>query len=285
MLERDGYPAGVPCWIDSGRVKAQPALDFYGGLLGWEFENRAPEGADPYYVATLGGRDVAAIGQQPWQEHRPVWNTYVWVEDADAAAAKAVKAGGEVQMAPFDVGAAGRMAVIADPTGASFCVWQPNEHRGAQAVNEPGSWNFSDLHTRDPERAMRFYGAMFDWRAGELAEEGYAMIYRPGYGEHLAERDPDLYSRLDGFGTDRSFADVVASLAVMSDEQFPPEAPSHWGITLAVADADATAARAKELGGTVTVEPFDTEWTRTAIIADPEGCVFTASQFTPPTPD
>ena len=282
MLKRDGYPTGVPCWIDSGRRDAQPALDFYGGLFGWKFENRAPEGADPYYVAQLGGGDVAAIGQQPWQEHDPVWNTYVWVEDADAAAARAVAAGGKVEMPPFDVGEAGRMAVVADPTGASFCLWQASEHRGSQKVNEPGTWNFSDLYTRDPEAAMRFYGSLFGWTLGELQDEGYAMIYRPGYGEHLAERDPEIYDRLDGFGTDRSFADVVASLTVMSDEQYPPEAPAHWGITFAVEDADAIAARAKELGGTVNVEPFDTEWTRTTVIADPEGCAFTASQLTPP---
>ena len=246
---RDGYPAGVPCWIDSGRVDSTAARDFYGGLFGWEFENMSPAGQPAYYVGRIGGRDVGAIGEQEQQLDPPVWNTYVWVEDADEAAALAVKAGGSVQLPPMDAGPAGRFAGLADAEGASFCVWQANEHRGAQAVNEPGTWNFSDLYTRDPGKAMRFYGRMFGWTAGEAEAEGYSMIYRPGYGEHLAERDPELYERLDGFGAERSFADVVASMVHMSNGQFPPGTPAHWGITFAVEDADATAARATSSAG------------------------------------
>ena len=97
--------------------------------------------------------------------------------------------------------------------------------------------------------------------------------------------EPDVgavYERLDGFGADRSFADVVAYLVPMTNGQFPPDAPSHWGITFSVEDADAAAERATELGGKVVVAPFDSDWTRTTILADPDGCVFTASKFTPP---
>ena len=282
VIERDGYPEGVPCWVDSGRVSATAAKNFYGGLFGWEFENRSPEGFPPYFVAQIEGRDVAALGEQEQKLDPPVWNTYVWVEDADATAAKAVAAGGEVQMSPMDAGTAGRFAALADPTGASFCVWQANEHRGAQVVNEPNSWVSSELNTRDPKAAMKFYGKLFGWTTGAGEEEGYAMIYRPGYGDHLAERDPGVYERLDGFGADRSFADVVAYLVPITNGQFPPDTPSHWGITFSVEDADAAAERATELGGKVVVPPFDTDWTRTTILADPDGCVFTASKFTPP---
>jgi len=282
MPERDRYPAGVPCWVDSGRADAKPALDFYAGLFGWEFENRAPEGVSPYHVARLDGRDVAGIGEQEQQLDPPVWNTYVLVEDADATAAKAVRAGGKVELPPIDAGAAGRFAGLADPTGASFCIWQANELRGAQAVNEPNSWNFSDLNTRDTGRAMAFYGQLFGWKAGEIEDEGYAMIYLPGYGDHLAESDPEIYERLEGLGAERSFADVVASLSAMTDDRFPPGTPSHWGITFAVADADASVAKVEELGGRVLVPVFDTEWTRTAVVADPDGAVLTLGQFTPP---
>ena len=282
VILRESYPEGVPCWVDSGRVDSTAARDFYGGLFGWEFENISPPDAAAYFVGRIDGKDVGAIGEQEQQLDPPVWNTYVWVEDADEAAAKAVKAGGSVQLAPMDAGPAGRFAGLADAEGASFCVWQANQHRGSQLVNVPGTWNFSDLYTRDREKAMEFYGRMFGWTADEVGDEGYAMIYRPGYGDHLAKSDPGLYERLEGFGAERSFADVVASLNRMADGQFPPETPAHWGITFAVADADASAERAKELGGKVVVEPFDTEWTRTAVLADPDGCVFTASQFTPP---
>ena len=183
----------------------------------------------------------------------------------------------------MDAGPAERFAGLADPTGASFCVWQANEHRGAQIVNEPNSWVSSELNTRDPKAAMEFYGKLLGWTTGAAEEEGYAMIYRPGYGELLAERDPEIWERLDGIGADRSFADVVAYLVPMSEDgQFPPDAPVHWGITFSVADADAAVARAAELGGNVIVPAFDTDWTRTAVLADPDGAVFTIGQFTPP---
>ena len=97
-----------------------------------------------------------------------MWTTYVWVDDADAAAARVSEAGGAVQAGPFDVFDAGRMAAVADPAGAPFCLWQPGRHRGAQIVNEPGSWSWSDLSSTDPDAAEAFYGAVFGWRADSV---------------------------------------------------------------------------------------------------------------------
>ena len=151
VILRESYPEGVPCWVDSGRVDSTAARDFYGGLFGWEFENISPPGAAAYFVGRIDGKDVAAIGEQEQQLDLPVWNTYVLVEDADEAAANAVKAGGSVQLPPMDAGPAGRFAGLADPEGASFCVWRMNEFRGGQLVNVPGAWNFSDLHPRSEE--------------------------------------------------------------------------------------------------------------------------------------
>ena len=91
------------------------------------------------------------------------WNTYIAVESADDAAAKAFAAGGKVVMGPFDVGDAGRMAVLADREGAVFCVWEAGATAGAQLVNEPNSWSFNDLASRDPESAIGFYGELFGW--------------------------------------------------------------------------------------------------------------------------
>src|SRR5688500_6321838 len=158
MLERDGYPAGVPCWIDTAQPDVDAAVDFYRGLFGWDFEDRMPADAPGhYFVAKLRGRDVAAVGSQPeGAPPDPVWNTYVWVDDADATAAKGCDAGGAVLTELFDVLDAGRMAVCADPVGAVFCLWQAGTHRGAQIVNEPNSWNWSDLNTRDVAGAKAF---------------------------------------------------------------------------------------------------------------------------------
>src|SRR6478736_4590891 len=171
MPERDGYIPGVPCWVDTSQPDAEAALDFYSGLFGWEFENVMPEGSEgKYFIGRIRGGDVAAIGGAP--EGAPpmaVWNTYIWVDSADGAAMKAREAGGGVAVEPFDVMDAGRMAVLTDPEGAAFCVWQAKEHKGAQVVNEHGSLNFNGLATRDPEGAGVFYGALFGWKKLALA--------------------------------------------------------------------------------------------------------------------
>jgi hypothetical protein len=88
------------------------------------------------------------------------------------------------------------MAVLADREGAAFCVWEAKEHRGAQIVNEPGSWNWSDLTTRDHEAARAFYGAVFGWETDAFDPEGGATVRLPGYGDFLERRDPGLRDRL-----------------------------------------------------------------------------------------
>src|SRR6516225_1345793 len=156
MPERDGYIAGVPSWVDTSQPDPDAAAEFYGGLFGWEFEDAMPTGSEgKYLVARLRGGDVAAVSSQP--EGAPpqaVWNTYIWVEDADEAAAKARQAGGSVLSEPVEVMDAGRMAVLSDPEGAVFSVWQAREHKGARIVNEPGALNFNGLTTRDVGRAQ-----------------------------------------------------------------------------------------------------------------------------------
>src|SRR4051812_42543247 len=124
MLERDGYPPGVPCWVDTSQPDPKAAVAFYSGLFGWDFDDVMPAGSPgQYLIARLRGGDVAAVGSVP--EGAPpmaVWNTYVWVESADETSSKVIDAGGRVLTEPFDVMDAGRMAVFADPEGAVFCV-------------------------------------------------------------------------------------------------------------------------------------------------------------------
>jgi predicted enzyme related to lactoylglutathione lyase len=284
MLERDGYPPGVPCWIDTSQPDPEAAAAFYSGLFGWDFEDAMPPGsAGTYLIGRLRGGDVAAVGSQP--EGGPsmaVWNTYIWVDSADETAAKVLDAGGRVVTQPFDVMDAGRMAVFTDPEGAAFCVWQAKEHKGARIVNEPGSLNFNGLNTRDPEGAKSFYGAVFGWEP--LGPDGGPQMWRlPGYGDHLEERDPGLRKRMEDSGAPAGFEDVVAALNPIADDQ--PDVPAHWSVTFAVEDADATAERAAELGAKVVVPPFDAPWVRMTVIADPQGATFTASKFVPENKD
>ena len=284
MLERDGYPQGVPCWVDTSQPDPQAAVEFYGGLFGWEFEDRMPADAPGnYFVATIRGKDVAAVGsQQEGSPPQPFWSTYVWVESADDAAAKAKEAGGSVLAEPFDVMEAGRMAVLADPQGAPINVWQAGRHRGAQVVNEPGSWNFSGLNTNDVAGARDFYGAVFGWQADPIdLGQGESNMWRlPGYGDYLEQRDPGLRARMANQGAPPGFEDVVAWLMPLNGSA--PDAPPHWGVTFAVDDADAAAAKATELGGKVLAPPMDAPFVRFTVLSDPQGAVFTASKYVPP---
>ena len=144
------------------------------------------------------------------------------------------------------------MGVCSDPSGATFGLWQAGKRVGAALVNEPGTWNFSELNTPDPEGAKTFYGAVFGWELSELGE-GSGFFRMPGYGAFLAERDPDVRKRQADVGAPEGFD-----------------------------DADAIADRAVELGGKVLVPPVDAPWVRMTVVADPQGAMFTASKFTPP---
>jgi predicted enzyme related to lactoylglutathione lyase len=280
MPDRDGYIPGVPCWVDTNQPDPDAAVAFYGGLFGWDLQDVMPPGSGgKYFMARLRGGDVAAIGSLPeGAPAKAAWNTYIWVDSADDVVSKVLDAGGGVTAEPFDVPGAGRMAVFSDPEGAAFRVWEPGEHRGARIVNEPSSLNFNDLRTRDAARAKSFYGAVFGWDTVALG--GGVEAWRlSGYGDFLERTDPDLRKRMAGGGAPEGFEDVVATLNPLA----PGEAsvPAHWNVTFAVADADATAARAAELGGEVIAPPFDAPWVRMTVICDPQGATFTASKFVP----
>ena len=146
---RDGYPAGVTCWVDVELPDPQAGAPFYADLFGWTLTEQMPEDAPGSYMeATIDGHRVAGLGSQPEGTDAPAaWNTYVAVESADRTCEQIAAVGGKVLMEPFDVMQAGRMAIAADPQGAVFRLWQAGEHRGAELVNEPGTWNFSGLAT------------------------------------------------------------------------------------------------------------------------------------------
>jgi len=166
MSERDGYQPGVPCWIDTWQSDADAAVAFYTELFAWEREDTMPpDTPGQHFMCRLRGRDVAAIASPPQgAPSATAWNTYVWVDSAEDAAAKAVDSGGSVLMDPFESLDGGRIAVISDPAGAAIGVWRPGAHKGAQLINEPGAWSMSQLSTPDPEGANAFYGGVFGWQ-------------------------------------------------------------------------------------------------------------------------
>ncbi|NQW90791.1 VOC family protein [Curtobacterium sp. VKM Ac-2861] len=267
------YPQGVPSWIDGRHPDPDAAQAFYGGLFGWDFEERLPPGAPgSYRIVSIDGREVGAIasGDEPAS-----WTTYIAVDDADVGAARVVELGGTA--APAEDagpgGAAGRSVDCVDPRGAAFGLWQARERLGSQHINAPGGWVFSDLRSTEPEQAISFYEQLFGWRVSGIEEGPSAMVRLPGYGDHLAATsDPDIRERQ--VGAPEGFADVIGALARLDD------GPDDWHVSFSVADRDAAAARAEELGGAV-LGTWQGPWTRAAELRDPQGATFRVTQFAP----
>ena len=266
MSERDHYPPGVPCWVDTAQPDPGAAVDFYAALFGWEFAGpgQMPDGGQ-YFVARVGDRDVAGVSSMPAHHDPPgaAWNTYVAVTSADEAAERVSAAGGSVLAGPFDAPPAGRMAVVCDPAGAPFSVWEAGERHGAQRINEPGAWAMSMLRTGESDRSARFYESVFGWTSDVVDAGGatFTLLRLPGYVGGEPEQSVPR--------------DVVAVVV-------PPGGggPAAWVVDFWVRSADDAAATARERGGAVIVEPRETPGFRTAVIADPHGAVLSVSQLT-----
>lgn len=271
ITDQRRYPPGVPCWVDVAASDVDAAAEFYSGLFGWQLTNAMPPGAPgDYLVATLDCHDVAAVASAGPDAASAQWRTYVACEDADASATAVTAAGGTVLVPPQDAGPGGRDVACADPQGATFHLWQARRRLGAQLVNLPGTWNFSDLHTPAPDAVLPFYASVFGWVVD--ADKGARMVRLPGYGDHLAATvDPHIYERQAA--APAGFADAVAGLAV--DDRAPG-----WQVRFSVADRDHSVAAAQRLGATV-VSSAESPWTREAVVLDPQGARLTLSQFTP----
>ena len=247
MGEVASYPVGTFSWVDLGTTDVEGAKAFYGELFGWQIEDmRSSQGS--YTMCRLHGRDVAGI-----HEHAPDegigWGSSISVDDVDRVTARARELGATVLAEPFEVQGAGRTAVLQDPSGAVVSLWQPGDHAGAGLVNEVGTWTWNELVTPDLAAAKAFYAELFGWNAQDTPGEFPRTSFTLG----------DL---LVGGG----------------HAPTPQEGPvPRWTISFRVADADQSAARAQELGGSVLLPPIDVPVGRFAIVADPGGASFTVA--------
>jgi predicted enzyme related to lactoylglutathione lyase len=257
MSERTSYAPGTFCWTDLTTTDQAAAKEFYGGLFGWQAEDM-PVGEDvSYSMMRLDGKDVGAIAPQPQQQRDagvpPVWNSYISVEDADSAVARATELGATAHAPAFDVLDAGRMAVLQDPQGAYFMVWQPRNHFGAALVNAPGALSWNELASPDIDASSTFYGGLFGWTFEEFAGmDGRYVTVMNGGSSNGGIREPS-----------------------------PPDAPPHWLVYFGAEDIDAALARVVELGGTKLAGPIDIGIAKIGVVQDPQGATFAlyAGQF------
>lgn len=256
MPAKTEYAPGTPSWADLGSPDMAASKAFYQGLFGWEGDTAPQPEAGGYTMFRLGDKHVAGVGPA-FEGQPPAWATYVTVASADETANVAVEAGGRVLMGPLDVLDVGRMAVLLDPVGAPISIWEARAFPGAQLVNEPNAMCWNELATRDIEAAKAFYGRVFGWE-GTTREYGGST-----YTEFMLGGVP------------------VAGMIGMND-QWPAHVPSHWMVYFAVDDTDATASRAAELGGSVSVPPTDIPPGRLAVLNDPQGAVFSVIRMAIP---
>ena len=257
MPEMTEYPSGSPSWADLLAHDARKAKDFYTGLFGWTYDDHPVDGTMVYTMYSHQGQGVCASAERgPGQENLPPhWSVYVTVDDLDAALARATAAGGTVVFQPCDVLDVGRMAIIQDPQGAYLRLWYPLKHAGASLINEPGALSWFELATTDASAAAAFYETVLGV---------------------TAEKDPETefdYTML-------KVGDRPAAGIIEIGADWGP-VPPNWGVYFGVNDVDATTARARELGGSVVVEPGDIgDFLRFAVLRDSEGAVFSVIRMT-----
>lgn len=167
MPHIDKHAPGTFCWVELGTTDQDAAKRFYSSLFGWSAVDYPMGENGTYTIFRLDGRDAAAAYTMQAGEANhgvpPHWNLYVAVENVDASAARAAELGAQLPAGVFEVHTNGRMAVVLDPTGASFCLWQPKMTPGLGIMGENNTYVWADLSTGDRAAAKQFYEGLFGW--------------------------------------------------------------------------------------------------------------------------
>jgi predicted enzyme related to lactoylglutathione lyase len=250
MGERTNYTPGTFSWSDLTTTDQAAAKAFYGELFGWDFQDM-PAGENMIYsMAHVDGKAVAAISPQPPQQRDagapPMWNSYITVESADHAVDRARNTGATVHAPAFDVFDAGRMAVIQDPQGAFFEVWEPRDHVGAGLVNGPGLRCWTELASPDPNASVDFYRERFQWTAEPFGDSPSTYL---------------VVKTSEGRGNG----------GIREAQQ---QEPTYWLVYFGIEDIHAGVGKVGQLGGKTLVEPMDIGGgNMVAVVQDPQGAV------------
>ena len=254
MAEFTKHAPGTFCWVDLATSDRAGAKKFYGGLFGWTFDD-LPAGPDmSYTLSKLSGADVGGMGDLMDDQKKmgipPHWMSYVAVENAEAAAQKAASLGGHIIAPVFDVMDKGRMAVIADPGGAVFSVWESRTHHGVGRRDEPNTLCWNELAAAKPDAQGAFYTNLFGWKTDQMKGGGnmpYTILLAGETG--------------------------VGGMYGLTPEMGP--IPSHWMPYFAVADLGASTARASSLGATTIMGATEVpNMGSFVILKDPQGAHF-----------
>lgn len=255
MPVHSSHAQGTPSWVDLATTDTASAAGFYGALFGWSATEEPTDDGGVYTMFRKDDHTVAGMMEQDARQREagvpPNWTTYITVDDIEATPKRAADLGGDVHAEPFDVMDSGRMAVIQDPTGAFFALWEPKDHPGAQLLQEAGAITWCELGTRDQKKAREFYAALFGLEP--------AVQDMGEYGEYTTLKRGD---------------EMVAGVGDMAPG-VPDFVPPSWLVYFGSDDVDATVAKAVELGGKVTAPAMDIPGVgRFAVLDDPQGATF-----------
>ena len=251
MAETKTFVANTPIWLDLSSGDPAGSREFYAKLFGWKVDVNPDPQYGGYALAKLSGKDVAGIGPKQDPHGPSAWLVYIGTKDADDTVKKAKAAGGHVIVEPMQVGPQGRMVVIQDPSGAFLGAWEPGEMKGAQVMNAPNTFGWTELNARGIDKAKTFYQQVFGWSPKKSEQTGG--------GSDLPE-----YTEFQVNG------ESIAGGMEMNP-QMPAEVPSYWMPYFEVADVDKAFGKAKELGAQEMVAPQDFPGGRFAIVSDPQG--------------
>lgn len=242
-IRTEPWQAGTPCWLDISVPDVIAAQEFYGAIMGWDFDDKGPEYGN-YVIASRNGADAAGIGPQQSPDQPVGWTMYLASDDAAATAAAVRDNGGQVLMEPMEMPGLGHMFIAADPQGAAFGVWQAQPYIGAALYNEPGGLVWEQLTVPDADAAQGFYGALFPDTLEFSSQDGSVMLRRPGEEESIGGISS---------GTDK---------------------PPGWLCYFVVDDAVKAEATVLERGGSSLEKVAPAGWGNMGVVADPWGAAF-----------
>jgi predicted enzyme related to lactoylglutathione lyase len=118
--------SGDICWRELRTKDLPAATDFYSKLFGWELQQSKVTPIDYKEIITDGAATGGMMSMEgaDWGGAPSHWASYIAVDSADETVEKITANGGTVRVPPFDAPGVGRMAMVADPSGADFAIIQ-----------------------------------------------------------------------------------------------------------------------------------------------------------------
>jgi predicted enzyme related to lactoylglutathione lyase len=242
-------------WYELMTNDMDGAIAFYSKVVGWDIRDSGMPNI-PYMIFSMDGKDVGGI--MSWKsmgmDMPTEWAAHLYAADVDKETAAVLADGGTEVQPPRDIPGVGRFAVVLDPQGAKYMLFQPNQTYAPPRLgqNDLGSIGWHELMTSDDKAAWDFYSRHYGWQKDFAMDMGDLGTYQT----FIASSD-----RYTG--------------AIMPIPPFVPDKTPRWKYYITIADIQSAARAVTDNGGTITMPPMQVpggSWVLNAI--DPQGGIF-----------